>query len=153
LEFYERQFNPGSTRPRGRYWLRGNRLAPVVLDAMVEASVSFVHIDQLQQAAGEVIRRRHQVPKLRIYNVTNRSGSQIGALATAACVARMDVAAMNRCRTNRLQKREILVQRGPSEQLQPIPVSVGCVLIGWSSGRRNNHWRIEAAVSPNELPR
>ena len=88
--------------------LGGNRLAPDVLAAMAEASHDFVHLDELQIAAGRVIA---EVTGAEAGYVT--SGAAAGlSLATAACVAGMDVAAFDRLPDTTGLKNEVVVQRG-----------------------------------------
>ena len=88
--------------------LGGNRLAPDVLAAMAEASRDFVHLDELQAAAGRVIA---EVTGAEAGYVT--SGAAAGlSLATAACVAGMDVAAFDRLPDTAGMKNEVVVQRG-----------------------------------------
>src|SRR5918994_5249075 len=72
--------------------LGGSRMSPEVLAAMAEASASFVHLDQLQAKAGEVIAR---ITGAEAGYVTTGAAAGL-ALGTAACVVGMDVAAMDR---------------------------------------------------------
>src|SRR5215207_9326425 len=72
--------------------LGGSRMAPEVLAAMADAAASFVPIDALQARAGEIIA---EVTGAEAGYVV--SGAAAGlSLGVAACVAGMDVAAMDR---------------------------------------------------------
>ena len=72
--------------------LGGSRMAPEVLEAMCEASRSYVRIEDLQEAAGRVIA---EVTGAESGYVT--SGAAAGLLlGTAACVAGMDLQKMER---------------------------------------------------------
>src|SRR5215210_3318156 len=88
--------------------LGGSRMAPEVLAAMAEASASFVHLDELQAKAGEEIAR---ITGAEAGYVS--SGAAAGlVLATAACVAGMDVAAMDQLPDTTDLRDEVIVQRG-----------------------------------------
>ena len=72
--------------------LGGSRMAPEVLEAMAEASRSYVRIEDLQEAAGRVIA---EVTGAESGYVT--SGAAAGLLlGTAACVAGLDLQKMER---------------------------------------------------------
>ncbi|HEU0114475.1 MAG TPA: aminotransferase class V-fold PLP-dependent enzyme [Thermomicrobiales bacterium] len=88
--------------------LGGSRMAPETLAAMAEAAASFVPIDELQTRAGEVIAAITGAEAGYVV-----AGAAAGlSLATAACVAGMDVAAMDRLPDTTGMKNEIVVQRG-----------------------------------------
>jgi D-glucosaminate-6-phosphate ammonia-lyase len=88
--------------------LGGSRMAPEVLAAMAEAAASFVPIDALQARAGEIIA---EVTGAEAGYVV--SGAAAGlSLGVAACVAGMDVAAMDRLPDTAGLKDEVVVQRG-----------------------------------------
>jgi D-glucosaminate-6-phosphate ammonia-lyase len=149
LGFYERLEVPTLINAAGTLTrLGGNRLAPVVLDAMVEASASFVHIDQLQQAAGEVIAA---ITGAEAGYVT--SGAAAGlALATAACVAGMDVAAMDRLPDLTGLRNEIVVQRGHRNSYDHAIRSVGITFVeagylGHPGAGGTIAWQVEAAIT------
>lgn len=72
--------------------LGGSRMAPAVLDAMREASQSFVRIEDLQDAAGQVIAEATGAE-----SGYATSGAAAGLLlGTAACVAGLDLQKMER---------------------------------------------------------
>src|SRR5215211_6838235 len=88
--------------------LGGSRMAPEVLAAMTDAAASFVPIDALQARAGEVIA---DITGAEAGYVV--SGAAAGlSLGVAACVAGMDVAAMDRLPDTSGLKDEVVVQRG-----------------------------------------
>ena len=83
-------------------------MAPEVLAAMADAAASFVPIDALQARAGEIIA---DVTGAEAGYVV--SGAAAGlSLGVAACVAGMDVAAMDRLPDTSGLKDEVVVQRG-----------------------------------------
>lgn len=88
--------------------LGGSRMAPEVLAAMAEAAASFVHIDELQARAGEVIAGVTGAESG--YVVTGAAAGL--ALGVAACVAGLDVAKMDRLPDTTGMKNEVVVQRG-----------------------------------------
>ncbi len=88
--------------------LGGSRMAPEVLAAMAEAAASFVHIDELQAKAGEEIARVTGAEAG--YVVTGAAAGL--SLGMAACVAGMDVGAMDRLPDTTGLKNEVVVQRG-----------------------------------------
>ena len=87
--------------------LGGSRLSPAVLAAMADASASFVHIDELQARAGDVIA---QVTGAEAGYVASGAAAAL-ATGTAACVTGMDVAAMDQLPDTTGLRNEIVVQR------------------------------------------
>ncbi|HET7093842.1 MAG TPA: hypothetical protein VFI22_10200, partial [Thermomicrobiales bacterium] len=88
--------------------LGGSRMAPETLAAMAEAAAAFVPIDELQERAGDVIAEITGAESGYVV-----AGAAAGlSLATAACVAGMDVAAMDRLPDTTGLKNEVVVQRG-----------------------------------------
>ncbi len=128
--------------------LGGCRLAPEVLAAMAEASASFVHLDQLQQAAGEVIAG---ITGAEAGYVT--SGAAAGLmLATAACVSGMDVAAMDRLPDTTGMRNEVVVQRGHRNSYDHAIRAVGVQMVevgylGHPGAGGTQPWQIEAAIT------
>lgn len=88
--------------------LGGSRMAPEVLAAMNEAAQSFVHIDELQAAAGRVIAEITGAEDG--YVVTGAAAGL--SLGMAACIAGMDVGKMDRLPNTTGMKNEVVVQRG-----------------------------------------
>jgi L-seryl-tRNA(Ser) seleniumtransferase len=128
--------------------LGGSRMAPEVLDAMREAAGSFVHMDELQERAGAVIA---EITGAEAGYVT--SGAAAGlALAAAACVAGLDVAAMDQLPDTTGLRYEIVVQRGhrnaydhairmPGIQF----VEVG--YLGYPGAGGTMPWQLESAIT------
>ena len=88
--------------------LGGSRMAPEVLAAMAEAAASFVHIDELQAQAGKVIA---EITGAEAGYVVTGAAAGL-TLGVAACVAGLDVAAMDRLPDTTGLKDEVVVQRG-----------------------------------------
>src|ERR671921_2314729 len=88
--------------------LGGSRMAPEVLAAMTEAAASFVPLDDLQARAGERIAELTGAEAG--YVVTGAAAGL--SLGLAACVAGLDVAAMDRLPETTGLKDEVVVQRG-----------------------------------------
>lgn len=128
--------------------LGGCRLAPEVLAAMAEASASFVHLDQLQQASAPVIAG---ITGAEAGYVT--SGAAAGLmLATAACVAGMDVAAMDRLPDTTGMRNEVVVQRGHRNSYDHAIRAVGVRMVevgylGHPGAGGTQPWQIEAAIT------
>jgi D-glucosaminate-6-phosphate ammonia-lyase len=88
--------------------LGGSRMAPEVLAAMAEAAASFVPIDELQARAGEIIAEITGAESG--YVVTGAAAGL--SLGVAACVAGLDVGAMDRLPDTTGMRNEVVVQRG-----------------------------------------
>lgn len=128
--------------------LGGSRLAPEVLAAMAEASASFVHIDELQAKAGRVIAR---ITGAEAGYVTTGAAAGL-ALGTAACVAGMDIAAMDRLPDTTGLRNEIVVQRGHRNSYDHAIRSVGVRFVeagylGYPGAGGTLPWQIEAAIT------
>jgi D-glucosaminate-6-phosphate ammonia-lyase len=128
--------------------LGGSRLSPEVLAAMAAASASFVHIDQLQAKAGEVVAR---ITGAEAGYVT--SGAAAGlALGTAACVVGMDITAMDRLPDTTGLRNEVIVQRGHRNSYDHAIRSAGVTLVevgylGFPGAGGTLPWQIEAAIT------
>jgi len=128
--------------------LGGSRLVPEVLAAMAEASGSFVHIDELQAKAGEAIA---QVTGAEAGYVATGAAAGL-ALATAACVAGMDVAAMDRLPDTTGLRNEVIVQRGHRNSYDHAIRSVGVRFVevgylGYPGAGGTLPWQIESAIT------
>ncbi|MCC6792263.1 MAG: aminotransferase class V-fold PLP-dependent enzyme [Thermomicrobiales bacterium] len=88
--------------------LGGSRMSPDVLAAMADAAASYVHIDELQAKAGEVIA---EITGAEAGYVTTGAAAAL-TLGVAACVAGLDVGKMDRLPDTTGMKNEIVVQRG-----------------------------------------
>jgi L-seryl-tRNA(Ser) seleniumtransferase len=128
--------------------LGGNRLAPEVLAAMVEAAESNVVMDELQQAAGKVIA---EMTGAEAGYVT--AGAAAGlTLATAACVAGLDPAAMDRLPDTTGLRNEVVVQRGHRNAYDHAVRAAGITFVeagylGYPGTGGTYAWQVEAAIS------
>jgi D-glucosaminate-6-phosphate ammonia-lyase len=128
--------------------LGGSRMAPEVLAAMADAAASFVPIDALQARSGEVIA---DITGAEAGYVV--SGAAAGlSLGVAACVAGMDVAAMDRLPDTSGLKDEVVVQRGHRNAYDHAIRAVGVRMIevgylGSPGAGGTSPWQIAAAIT------
>lgn len=128
--------------------LGGSRMAPEVLAAMAEAARWFVRIEDLQERAGEIIA---EVTGAEAGYVT--AGAAAGLLlGTAACVAGLDIAKMDRLPDTTGMKNEVIVQRQHRHSYDHAIRTVGVRLvevggIGHPAPRPTQPWELEAAIS------
>jgi D-glucosaminate-6-phosphate ammonia-lyase len=128
--------------------LGGSRMAPEVLAAMADAAASFVPIDALQARSGEVIA---DITGAEAGYVV--SGAAAGlSLGVAACVAGMDVAAMDRLPDTSGLKDEVVVQRGHRNAYDHAIRAVGVRMIevgylGYPGAGGTSPWQIAAAIT------
>ena len=128
--------------------LGGSRMAPEVLAAMADAAASFVPIDALQARAGEVIA---DITGAEAGYVV--SGAAAGlSLGVAACVAGMDVAAMDRLPDTSGLKDEVVVQRGHRNAYDHAIRAVGVRMVevgylGYPGAGGTSPWQIAAAIT------
>ena len=128
--------------------LGGSRMAPETLAAMAEAAASFVPMDALQARAGEIIAE-----------ITGAEGGYVvsGAaaglsLGIAACVAGMDVAAMDHLPDTTGLKNEVVVQRGHRNAYDHAIRAVGVRMIevgylGYPGAGGTYPWQIAEAIT------
>jgi len=126
----------------------GSRMDPEVLAAMAEAAASFVHIDELQARAGEVVAR---VTGAEAGYVTNGASAGL-TLGVAACVAGMDVARMDRLPDVTGMRSEVVVQRGHRNSYDHAIRAVGVTLVeagylGYPGAGGTMPWQIDAAIT------
>lgn len=139
-----RVLNAASTLTR----LGGSRMPPEVLAAMAEASRQFVRIEDLQEAAGRVIA---EATGAEAGYVT--SGAAAGLLlGTAACVAGLDVRAMEQLPNTDGLKSEVVVQRVHRNSYDHAVRAVGVQLVevgglGHPSPRPTEPWELKAAIT------
>src|SRR5918998_6328917 len=128
--------------------LGGSRMAPEVLAAMADAASSFVPIDSLQARAGEIIA---EITEAEAGYVV--SGAAAGlSLGVAACVAGMDVAAMDRLPDTSGLKDEVVVQRGHRNAYDHAIRAVGVRMmevgyLGYPGAGGAHPWQIAAAIT------
>ena len=128
--------------------LGGTRLDAEVLDAMAEASASFVHIDELQLQAGKVIAG---VTGAEAGYIVNGAAAGL-SLATAACVAGLDVGKMDRLPNTAGMKNEVVVQRGHRNSYDHAIRAVGVRMVevgylGHPGAGSTQPWQIEEAIT------
>ncbi len=127
--------------------LGGSRMAPEVLAAMADAAASFVPIDDLQARAGEIIA---EVTGAEAGYVVTGAAAGL-SLGVAACVAGMDVAAMDRLPDTTGLKNEVVVQRGHRNAYDHAIRAVGVRMIevgylGYPGAGGTHPWQIAAAI-------
>jgi D-glucosaminate-6-phosphate ammonia-lyase len=128
--------------------LGGSRMAPEVLAAMAEAAAAFVPIDGLQERAGAVIAEITGADAGYVV-----AGAAAGlALATAACVAGLDVAKMDRLPDTTGMKDEVVVQRGHRNAYDHMIRSVGVRFVevgylGYPGAGGTWPWQLDAAIT------
>jgi L-seryl-tRNA(Ser) seleniumtransferase len=128
--------------------LGGSRMAPETLAAMAEAAAAFVPMDALQARAGEIIA---EITGAEAGYVV--SGAAAGlSLGVAACVAGMDVAAMDRLPDTTGLKNEVVVQRGHRNAYDHAIRAVGVRLVevgylGYPGAGGTWPWQIDAAIT------
>lgn len=126
----------------------GSRMAPEVLAAMNEAAASFVHIDELQARAGAVIA---ELTGAEAGYVTTGAAAGL-ALATAACVAGLDVGKMDRLPDTTGMKNEVVVQRGQRNAYDHAIRSVGVRFVevgylGYPGAGGTMAWQLDEAIT------
>jgi L-seryl-tRNA(Ser) seleniumtransferase len=128
--------------------LGGSRMTPEVLAAMASAAASFVPIDALQARAGEIIA---EVTGAEAGYVV--SGAAAGlSLGVAACVAGMDVAAMDRLPNTSGMRDEVVVQRGHRNAYDHAIRAVGVRMVevgylGYPGAGGTHPWQIATAIT------
>lgn len=128
--------------------LGGSRMSSEVLAAMVEAAASFVHIDELQARAGEVVA---EVTGAEAGYVTSGASAAL-ALGAAACVAGMDVCKMDRLPDTTGMRSEIVVQRGHRNSYDHAIRSVGVTFVevgylGFPGAGGTLPWQLDEAIT------
>lgn len=128
--------------------LGGSRMAPEVLAAMNEAAASFVHIDELQARAGNVIAR---ITGAEAGYVTTGAAAAL-TLGTAACLAGMDVSKMDRLPDTTGMKNEVVVQKGHRNAYDHAIRAAGITFVevgtlGYPGAGGTFGWQIEEAIT------
>jgi L-seryl-tRNA(Ser) seleniumtransferase len=128
--------------------LGGSRMAPEVLAAMAEAAASFVPIDALQARAGEIIA---EVTGAEAGYVVTGAAAGL-TLGVAACVAGMDVGAMDRLPDTSGLKNEVVVQRGHRNAYDHAIRAVGVHMVevgylGYPGAGGTYPWQIAEAIT------
>lgn len=128
--------------------LGGSRMAPEVLAAMAEAAASFVHIDELQARAGEVIA---EVTGAEAGYVVTGAAAGL-TLGVAACIAGLDVSLMDRLPDTSGMKNEVVVQKGHRNAYDHAIRAAGITFVevgylGYPGAGGTYPWQIEAAIT------
>lgn len=128
--------------------LGGSRMSAEVLAAMAEAAASFVHIDELQANAGEVIA---DITGAEAGYVTTGAAAAL-TLGIAACVAGMDVGKMDRLPDTTGMKNEVVVQRGHRNAYDHAIRAAGVKFVevgylGYPGAGGTFGWQIEEAIN------
>lgn len=128
--------------------LGGSRMSPDVLAAMAEAAASYVHIDELQTKAGEVIA---EITGAEAGYVTTGAAAAL-TLGTAACVAGLDVGKMDRLPDTTGMKNEIVVQRGHRNAYDHAIRAAGIQFVevgylGYPGAGGTFGWQIDEAIT------
>jgi D-glucosaminate-6-phosphate ammonia-lyase len=128
--------------------LGGSRMAPDVLAAMNEAAASFVHIDELQARAGDVIAG---ITGAEAGYVTPGAAAAL-TLGTAACLAGMDVSKMDRLPDTTGMKNEVVVQKGHRNAYDHAVRAAGITFVevgtlGYPGAGGTFAWQIEEAIT------
>ncbi|MDP3062741.1 MAG: aminotransferase class V-fold PLP-dependent enzyme [Chloroflexota bacterium] len=121
----------------------GTLLLPAALEAMAEASLAFVDIDELNARAGEALAR---VCGAEAGLVT--SGAAAGlVLQAAACMTGADPAKVARIPDTEGMRNEIVIQRGQRIQYDQAYRQAGAKLVEVGYPRRCAPWDLEGALN------
>src|SRR5215212_4825903 len=125
--------------------LGGSRMLPEVLAAMTDAAASFVPIDALQARAGEIIA---EITGAEAGYVVTGAAAGL-SLGVAACIAGMDVTAMDRLPDTSGLKDEVVVQRGHRNAYDHAIRAAGVrmVEVGYPGAGGTSPWQIAAAIT------
>ncbi|HUX86811.1 MAG TPA: aminotransferase class V-fold PLP-dependent enzyme [Chloroflexota bacterium] len=123
----------------------GSRMRPEVLEAMSEAGRAFVDLDELQQKAGA-----------RIAQLIGAEGCFIScgcaaglSIATAAIIAGLDPARIDRLPDTSGMKNEVVVQRAHRNGYDHAVRQVGVRMVEIGGGRGSQRWELENAINAN----
>jgi D-glucosaminate-6-phosphate ammonia-lyase len=128
--------------------LGGSRMAPEVLAAMAEAAAAFVPIDDLQARAGDVLA---EITGAEAGYVVTGAAAGL-SLGMAACVAGLDVGAMDRLPDTTGMKNEVVVQRGHRNAYDHAIRAAGVRMVevgylGYPGAGGTYPWQIDEAIT------
>ncbi len=128
--------------------LGGSRMAPEVLAAMNEAAASFVHLDELQARAGQVIAG---ITGAEAGYVTTGAAAGL-TLGITACLAGLDVAKMDQLPDTSGMPNEVVVQRGHRNAYDHAIRAAGVTFVeagylGYPGAGGTWGWQLEAAIT------
>lgn len=126
----------------------GSRMSPEVLAAMNEAAASYVHIDELQAAAGKVIA---EITGAEAGYVTIGAAAAL-TLGTAAILAGFDAGKMDRLPDTAGMKNEVVVQRGHRNAYDHAIRAAGVTFVevgylGYPGAGGTFGWQIDEAIN------
>ncbi len=122
--------------------LGGNRMAPEVTAAMVEASKHYVDLDELLAKSGGYVSRMLGVEAAYV-----TSGAAAGlVLCTAACVAGTDRSRMERLPDTRGMPNRVAIHRAHRNGYDQAIRQVGVELAEFGSAEETHDWQLEAAI-------
>jgi L-seryl-tRNA(Ser) seleniumtransferase len=123
----------------------GSLMHPKVVEAMAEASRSYVDLPELHQKVGEKIAKLIGVEGCYV-----TTGCAAGlAIATAALVAGTDPGKIARLPDTSGMRNEIVVQRSHRNGYDHAVRQVGVKLVEIGGGRSTHRWELEQAIGPN----
>lgn len=122
----------------------GSVMPPEVVEAMAEASRSYVDLDELQRKAGEVIARCTGAEAGYVC-----AGAAAGLLlATAACVAGTDPARIRRLPDTTGMKNEIIMHKSQRNGYDHSVRAVGVKIVEIGFANATAPWELDAAIGP-----
>ena len=122
----------------------GSVMPPEVVEAMAEASRSYVDLDELQRKAGEVIARCTGAEAGYVC-----AGAAAGLLlATAACVAGTDPAKIRRLPDTTGMKNEIIMHKSQRNGYDHSVRAVGVKIVEIGFANATAPWELDAAIGP-----
>lgn len=124
--------------------LGGSIMPPQVLEAMVEASKHFVELEELQRAVGA--RLAAMTRNEAAYVCTGAAAGLV--LATAACVAGHDPAAIARLPDVSGLKDEVIIHKSHRNGYDHGVRQVGVKIVEIGYALSTAEWELEAAISP-----
>lgn len=123
----------------------GSLMPPEVVEAMVEASRSFVDLDELQRKVGDVIARCTGAEAGYVC-----AGAAAGlVLSTAACVAGTDQAKIRRLPDTTGMKNEVIMHKSQRNGYDHSIRSVGVKIVEIGFANSTAPWELEAAIGPD----
>jgi len=123
--------------------LGGSVMSPEVIQAMVDASKSFVDLHELQAKVGQRIAEMTQNEAALV-----TSGAAAGlALAAAACMTGTEPAAINQLPNTDGLKNEIILHKSHRNTYDHAVRMVGAKLVEIGLGQSTQEWELEAAIS------
>jgi D-glucosaminate-6-phosphate ammonia-lyase len=125
--------------------LGGSIMPAEVVDAMAQASRSYVDLDELQRKAGQVVARCTGAEAGYVC-----AGAAAGlVLATAACVAGSDPAKIGRLPDTTGMKNEVIMHKSQRNGYDHSIRSVGVKIVEIGFANATAPWELEAAIGPN----